>query len=316
MSTTTQPLSTPAPSHTLPRPRTLESVHRGGPLHWVGDGFRVNTLVPSGHLTQERVSPFLLLDFHPRHEYPALAAGQRGVGWHPHRGFETVTLAFEGSVAHRDTAGHSGVIGPGDVQWMTAASGLLHEEYHEQGFSRRGGAFEMLQLWVNLPRARKMDAPGYQPITAEQIPVVPVEGGFNHSTVRIIAGTYGGTRGPARTFTPITLLDVRLGAGTDLEVPVPSHHNAMVLVATGRASVQDESVVSGELAVYANDGEHLTLHADEDTHVIVLAGEPIREPIVHLGPFVMNTQREILQAIHDFESGRFGTVPDEAPARS
>ncbi|MFP2926179.1 pirin family protein [Pyxidicoccus sp. 3LG] len=313
MKTTTQTLSPTITTPSLPRARTLESVHGGGPLHWVGDGFRVNTLVPSRNLPQERVSPFLLLDYHPRYDYPAMAEGQRGVGWHPHRGFETVTLAFEGSVAHRDTAGHSGVIGPGDVQWMTAASGILHEEYHEREFSRRGGPFQMLQLWVNLPRAKKMTTPDYQPITAGQIPVVPVEGGDNTSKVRVIAGTYGGVQGPARTFTPITLLDVRLQAGAALEVPVPSNHNALVLVASGRAAIAEESVSSGELAVFTNDGEHLALRATEDTHLIVLAGEPIREPIAHMGPFVMNTQRELLQAIHDFESGRFGEIPDEAP---
>lgn len=316
MKTTTHALSPSPSTRALPRARTLESVHGGGPLHWVGDGFRVNTLVPSRSLSQERVSPFLLLDFHPRYDYPALAEGQRGVGWHPHRGFETVTLAFEGSVAHRDTAGHSGVIGPGDVQWMTAASGILHEEYHEKSFSRRGGPFEMLQLWVNLPSAKKMSAPGYQPITADQIPVVPVEGGVGTSQVRVIAGEYGGAHGPARTFTPITLLDVRLGAGTTLDVPVPSHHNALVLVATGRVSADGDSIAPGELAVFANDGEHLSLRAGEDSHLIVLAGEPLHEPIAHMGPFVMNTQRELLQAIHDFEAGRFGEIPEDAAPRS
>ena len=314
MKTATQtPSPTPLP---LSRARPLESVHGGGPLHWVGDGFQVHTLVPSRGLTQERVSPFLLLDYHPRYEYPALATGQRGVGWHPHRGFETVTLAFEGSVAHRDTAGHAGVIGPGDVQWMTAASGILHEEYHAQDFARRGGAFHMLQLWVNLPRAKKMDPPGYQPITVDQTPIVPVGGEGNTSTVRVIAGAYADARGPARTFTPITLLDVKLTAGTALEVPVPSHHNAFVLVAGGRVSIDGDSLTPGSLAVFANEGEHLALRAEEDAHLIVLAGEPLREPIVHVGPFVMNTEREILQAIHDFEAGRFGEVPADEPPRS
>ncbi|WP_426748879.1 pirin family protein [Myxococcus faecalis] len=309
MSTTTQTLPPPTVPHAPPRARTLESVHGGGPLHWVGDGFRVKTLVPSGGLTQERVSPFLLLDHHPPYEYPALAKGQRGVGWHPHRGFETVSLAFQGVVAHRDNAGHSGVIGPGDVQWMTAASGILHEEYQEQSFSRRGGILEFLQIWVNLPRADKRAAPGYQPITAAQIPTVPIEGG----TVRVIAGDFADTRGPARTFTPITLLDVNVRAGTKLEVPLPRGYNAMVLVASGRVSSGGERATEGELAVFANDGEHLTLLAEEDTHLVVLAGEPIREPIFHMGPFVMNSQRELFQAIHDFEMGRFGDIPEDAP---
>ncbi|AGC49077.1 pirin family protein [Myxococcus stipitatus DSM 14675] len=309
MSTTTQTLSSPTVHTALPRARTLESVHGGGPLHWVGDGFRVKTVVPSGGISQERVSPFLLLDHHPPYDYAPLAQGQRGVGWHPHRGFETVTLAFQGHVAHRDNAGHSGVIGPGDVQWMTAASGILHEEYHEQAFSRRGGPFEMLQLWVNLPRTHKKDAPGYQPITAAQIPTVAIDGG----TVRVIAGPFGDTRGPARTFTPITLLDVRLRAGSDLHVALPKHHNTLVLVASGRISSGGERASQGDVALFANDGDFLTLRADEDTHLLVLSGEPIREPIVHYGPFVMNSQREVIEAIHDFEAGRFGSVPEDAP---
>jgi len=312
MSTTTQTLTPPTVPHATPRARTLESVHGGGPFHWVGDGFRVKTLVPSGGLPQERVSPFLLLDHHPPHHYPPLAKGQRGVGWHPHRGFETVTLAFEGHVAHRDNAGHAGVIGPGDVQWMTAASGILHEEYHEHAFSRRGGVFEMLQIWVNLPRAHKKAAPGYQPITAAQIPTVPVEGG----SVRVIAGGFNDTQGPARTFTPISLLDVRLRAGTDLRVPLPKHHNAIVLIASGRVSSGDETATEGELALFANDGEFLSLRAEADTHFIILAGEPLREPIFHMGPFVMNSQREVFQAIQDFESGGFGDIPEDAPVAS
>ncbi len=312
MSTTTQ-VSVPTPPRATSRPRTLESVHGGGELHWVGDGFRVHTLVPSGGLPQERTSPFLLLDYHPPQHYPALEKGQRGVGWHPHRGFETVTLAFEGHVAHRDNAGHSGVIGPGDVQWMTAASGILHEEYHEHDSSRRGGTFHMLQLWVNLPRKHKMSAPGYQPITKEQIPGVPVQGGgeaTEHSRVRIIAGSYGDAKGPARTFTPITLLDVKVRAGEDFHLSLPSNHNALVLVANGHVTVGTERIRSGELAVFANDGETLSLRADEDTHFIVLAGEPLHEPIAHTGPFVMNNHREIIQAIYDFESGAFGGIPE------
>ncbi|MCE9671723.1 pirin family protein [Myxococcus stipitatus] len=312
MSTTTQ-VSVPLTPHTTPRPRTVESVHGGGALHWVGDGFRVHTLVPSGGLRQERTSPFLLLDYHPPFDYPALEKGQRGVGWHPHRGFETVTLAFEGSVAHRDNAGHSGVIGPGDVQWMTAASGILHEEYHEPAFSRRGGTFHMLQLWVNLPRKDKMSPPGYQPITKEQIPVVPVQAGgevTEDSKVRVIAGGYGEAKGPARTFTPITLLEVKARAGERFELPLPSKHNALVLVTRGRVSADAEAIRGGELGVFANDGDVLALRAEEDTHLLVLAGEPIREPIAHTGPFVMNNHREIIQAIYDFESGAFGAIPE------
>jgi hypothetical protein len=210
------------------RARRVEAVHRGGPKHWVGDGFHVRGVFPSRSLPMERTSPFLLLDHHPREVYPALTQGRRGVGWHPHRGFETVTVAWEGTVAHRDTAGHAGIIGPGDVQWMTAASGILHEEYHEQEFSRRGGPMRMLQLWVNLPARLKMSEPGYQPITAAQIPAVALD--EDAGQVRVIAGEFGGARGPARTHTPITLLDVELRAKGRLVVPLPQDHNALVLV--------------------------------------------------------------------------------------
>jgi redox-sensitive bicupin YhaK (pirin superfamily) len=290
------------------RVRSVESVHRAGPFHWVGDGFRVQTVFPSPNLPQARTSPFLLLDHHPTHDYAPLPEGQRGVGWHPHRGFETVTLAWEGSVAHRDTAGHEGVIDPGDVQWMTAASGVLHEEYHERAFSRRGGPFHMMQLWVNLPRDRKMGAPDYQPITAAEIPVVTLEG--DAGQVRVIAGEYAGERGPARTFTPITMLDVRLRGGRALEVPLPAGHNAFALVETGRLSADGERVGSNELVLFANDGgASVAFRAEEDAHVVLLAGEPIDEPIVHYGPFVMNSQHEIVQAIRDFEAGRLGAIP-------
>jgi redox-sensitive bicupin YhaK (pirin superfamily) len=287
--------------------RSVEGVYRGGPLHWVGDGFRVRTVLPGPSLPQERTSPFLLLDHHPAYDYPPLAEGQRGVGWHPHRGFETVTLAWEGSVAHRDTAGHGGVIGPGDVQWMTAASGVLHEEYHERAFAGRGGRFHMMQLWVNLPRARKMGSPDYQPITAAEIPTVALAGDVG--TVRVIAGEYAGARGPARTFTPITLLDVRLRAGASLEVPLPKAHNAFALIEAGEVVAGGERAEADELVLFGNDGERVALAAERDAHVVLLAGEPIDEPIVHYGPFVMSTQREIVEAIRDFEAGRFGAIP-------
>ncbi|HWO08295.1 MAG TPA: pirin family protein [Polyangiaceae bacterium] len=287
--------------------RSVEAVHRSTSFHWVGDGFFVATYFPSEALPAERVSPFLLMDYGPERRFAPLARGKRGVGWHPHRGFETVTLAWAGAVAHRDNAGHAGVIGPGDAQWMTAASGIFHEEYHEEEFARRGGPFHMMQLWVNLPRKHKAAAPGYQPLQASQIPNVLLPGGGH---ARVLAGEYEGTRGPAKTFTPITMLDARLNAGERLSVPLPASYNALAVVADGSVSAGGVQAASGELLLFANDGRRLELEAQREAHVIVLAGEPIDEPIVQYGPFVMNTVDEIRQAMLDVQSGEFGPIPD------
>jgi redox-sensitive bicupin YhaK (pirin superfamily) len=298
--------TTPAASRDVAL-RTVESIHSSAQFHWVGDGFRVSTYFPSAKVPAERVSPFVLMDYGPPAEFAPLARGKRGVGWHPHRGFETVTLAWEGSVAHRDNAGHAGVIGPGDVQWMTAGAGIFHEEYHEEGFTRRGGPMHMMQLWVNLPAKDKRARPAYQPITAAQIPCVPVTGG---GSVRVIAGEHGGVRGPAHTFTPITMLDARLAAGARLEVPLPASYNAVAVVARGRATAGGRTAKAGELVLFANDGAALALVAEEEAHVIVLAGEPLNEPIVPYGPFVMNTIDEIREAIADVQTGGFGPIPE------
>jgi quercetin 2,3-dioxygenase len=287
--------------------RSAEALHRSTKFHWVGNGFHVSTYFPSSNLPPERVSPFVLMDYGPPKEFAPLERGKRGVGWHPHRGFETVTLAWEGSVAHRDNAGHAGVIGPGDVQWMTAASGIFHEEYHDEQLTRRGGRMHMMQLWVNLPRKDKAAPPAYQPISATDIPNVPLQGGGH---VRVIAGEYDGVRGSARTFTPITMLDVHLSAGVRLRVPLPASYNALAVVAQGRAKAGRLSARAGELVLFKNDGAHLELAAEEEAHVIVLAGQPIDEPIVQYGPFVMNTVEEIEQAIADVELGKFGPIPD------
>jgi redox-sensitive bicupin YhaK (pirin superfamily) len=289
------------------RARSVEAVHGSTDFHWVGNGFFVSTYFPSERLPAERVSPFLLMDYGPAKTFPALKSGKRGVGWHPHRGFETVTLAWEGAVAHRDNAGHSGVIRPGEAQWMTAASGIFHEEYHEQEFARRGGAFHMMQLWVNLPSKDKQAPPGYQALQAEQIPSVALEAG---GSVRVLAGEYAGARGPAKTFTPITMLDVRLNAGETLRMPLPASYNALAVVADGSVTTEQEYARAGELVLFANDGVSLELEAVEAAHVIVLAGEPIDEPIVQHGPFVMNSVAEIRQAISDVERGKFGPIPD------
>ncbi|NUO51006.1 MAG: pirin family protein [Polyangiaceae bacterium] len=289
------------------RYRTVEAIHESTGFHWVGDGFRVSTYFPSAELPAERVSPFLLMDYGPPRDVAPAPKGKRGVGWHPHRGFETVTLAWEGAVAHRDNAGHAGVIGPGDVQWMTAASGIFHEEYLEESLVRNGGRFHMMQLWVNLPRKDKRAAPGYQPITADVIPNVPVEGG---GKVRVVAGEYRGARGPAKTFTPITMLDVELAAGAEVAVPLPTGYNALAVVVDGRAESGRAAAGAGQVLLFANDGEELFLKATADAHVLVLAGEPIDEPIVQYGPFVMNSVDEIREAIFDVERGKFGSVPD------
>jgi redox-sensitive bicupin YhaK (pirin superfamily) len=288
--------------------RSVEGIHRSTTFHWVGNGFHVSTYFPSENLPPERVSPFVLMDYGPPKEFGPLSHGKRGVGWHPHRGFETVTLAWEGAVAHRDNAGHAGVIGPGDVQWMTAASGIFHEEYHAEQLTRQGGRMHMMQLWVNLPSKDKFAPPGYQPITASEIPNVAIEGG---GQVRIIAGEYEGARGPAHTFTPITMLDATLSAGARLAAAIPASYNALAVVAKGRVRVGSLVATAGELVLFADDGARVELEADEEgTHAIILAGEPIGEPIVQYGPFVMNTVQEIEQAMRDVQRGKFGPIPD------
>jgi redox-sensitive bicupin YhaK (pirin superfamily) len=289
------------------RVRTVEGVHRSTTFHWVGNGFHVSTYFPSEQLDSVRTSPFVLMDYGPAKDFTPLASGKRGVGWHPHRGFETVTLAWEGSVAHRDNAGNSGIIGPGDVQWMTAGAGIFHEEYHEEAFARAGGRMHMMQLWVNLPKKDKRAKPGYQPIVTSSIPVVKLGGG---GSVRVVAGEHAGARGPAQTFTPITMLDAALTPGERFSVPLPGSYNALAVVAKGRVTAGGRTAKAGELVLFANDGSSLELTAEEDTHVIVLAGEPLNEPVVQYGPFVMNTAQEIQQAFHDVQRGLFGPVPD------
>ena len=307
MNTTAPVTNTREVSTVGPASRSVEAVHKSTGFHWVGNGFHVSTYFPSPGLSSERTSPFVLMDYGPGKEFAPATHGKRGVGWHPHRGFETVTIAWEGAVAHRDNAGNAGIIGPGDVQWMTAASGIFHEEYHEEEFTRRGGRMHMMQLWVNLPKAHKMAKPGYQGITTDQIPSVSVAGGGN---VRVVAGDYEGTRGPAHTFTAITMLDVQLSAGARLPVTLPATYNAMAVVAKGRVRAGTVTANAGELILFANDAARLELFAEEDSHVIVLSGEPLGEPVVQYGPFVMNTLQEIEQAFRDVQSGRFGPVPD------
>jgi redox-sensitive bicupin YhaK (pirin superfamily) len=273
--------------------------------HWVGDGFPVRSLFSYNSLG-EQISPFLLLDFAGPH-YFAPATTPRGVGQHPHRGFETVTIVYEGEVSHRDSTGKGGTIGPGDVQWMTAAGGILHEEFHSPGFTRSGGPFRMVQLWVNLPAKDKMSTPGYQAITSADIPVVDLAN--DAGKARIIAGDFDGTSGPARTFTPINVWDLRLNAGATTTLDLPAGHTAALIVLSGHITVSGgQDAGEAEMILLSRDGAGAEITADGDATVLVLTGEPIDEPIFGHGPFVMNTEAEIRQAFADFSSGNFGQM--------
>ncbi|SCX54014.1 pirin family protein [Variovorax sp. EL159] len=273
--------------------------------HWVGDGFPVRSLFSYDTLGRH-TSPFLLLDYAgPAKFEPTVRP--RGVGQHPHRGFETVTIVYKGEVSHRDSTGQGGTIGPGDVQWMTAGAGILHEEFHSDAFTRDGGELEMVQLWVNLPAKDKMAAPGYQGITDAQIP--SVELGDGAGRVRVIAGDYLGHKGPAHTFTPIDVWDVRLNQGASVTLPVPEGRVAAIVVLRGTVMVNgDEVARDAQMVLLDRAGDALTLEANNDAVVLLLSGEPIDEPIVGHGPFVMNTRDEIVQAMKDFGSGRFGQM--------
>lgn len=283
-------------------------IHGNPHQHWVGDGFPVRTLFSYDRLGP-LVSPFLLLDFGG----PAVfepADRPRGVGQHPHRGFETVTIVYDGEVAHRDSTGQGGVIGPGDVQWMTAGGGILHEEFHSPAFTSSGGPFRMVQLWVNLPAKHKMTAPGYQSILAAQIPSVELPGGAGKA--RIIAGEFDHVRGPAHTFTPVNVWDLRLAAGKSVQLDLPEGHNAGLVVLSGRIRVngEDQAVGEAQMALLDREGAGAVIESDSEATLLVLSGEPIDEPIAGYGPFVMNSDAEIRTAIDDFNAGRFGRMAD------
>ncbi|MBX3327461.1 MAG: pirin family protein [Nitrospira sp.] len=288
--------------------KKIVDVLRSQGNHWVGDGFPVRSLF-SYHDESAAISPFLLFDYAGPHHFDPTDT-PRGVGQHPHRGFETVTIVYDGEVAHRDSAGNGGVIGPGDVQWMTAARGIIHEEFHSPNYTKTGGPFRMVQLWVNLPAKDKMSPAGYQAITNADIPVVPFPGG----KARIIAGTFRGARGPARTFTPVNLWDLRLEKKADLTLELPEGHNSMVAVLAGRVVINGEQTVGeAEIVRLAREGDAITIRAEQDAILLVLTGEPINEPVVGYGPFVMNTTAEIRQAADDFNNGRFGQVAPAQP---
>ena len=285
-------------------PKRILDIRSAPGRHWVGDGLPVHNLFGyNGPGVAER-SPFLMLDYGAPYDFGPTTQ-QLGVGQHPHRGFETVTVVYSGELAHRDNAGGGGTIGPGDVQWMTAGGGIIHEEFHSPGFARTGGTLEMAQLWVNLPAKDKMTPPGYQPITAAQIPVVELPEAAGR--VRVIAGQWSTAQGPARTFTPIHMLDVALAAGRTAELPQPEGWTTLVVVASGSASVNGAEPVTGPAVVtLSTAGEGVTVQAESDAKLLLLSGEPIYEPVVGYGPFVMNSQQQIVQAINDFNSGRFG----------
>lgn len=273
--------------------------------HWVGDGFPVRSLFSYSGLGRH-LSPFLLLDHaQPTHFEPA--ARPRGVGQHPHRGFETVTIVYQGEVAHRDSTGAGGIIGAGDVQWMTAGAGIVHEEFHSEAFTRRGGTVEMVQLWVNLPAAEKMTEPGYQTILDAQIPLVELPEGAGR--VRVIAGEFDGQHGPARSFTPMDVLDMRIAQGATARMPTREGHTLALVVLHGTVLVNGQDIArAGQLVHLDRAGSGVEIEANSDASVLWLAGEPIDEPLVGHGPFVMNSQAEIVQAIDDFNAGRFGRM--------
>jgi len=278
-------------------------VYRAGFQYMVGDGFPVRNIIP-GAGVEEQLSPFLLLDYMGPEHFPPTDR-RRGVGEHPHRGFETVTIMYQGKVAHRDSTGSGGVIGPGDVQWMTAASGVVHEELHEQEWAKLGGTLEGIQLWVNLPRSCKMSEPRYQTLVSEEIPVVDLGAGVGR--LRVIAGEFRGRRGPAKTFSQVHLYDLRLYAGHGLELSLPEGFNTAVFVLHGRAVINGSQVArEAELALFGRKGERLMLDAKEDVIILVLSGEPINEPVARYGPFVMNTKAELVQALNDYQAGKMG----------
>ncbi len=289
--------------------RNIEVVVSPGAPHYVGDGFRVHNFIPgSRNLDMKRMDPFILMDYNSKFYFPP-SKQQKGVGVHPHRGFETVTIAYKGKVAHHDSSGGGGVIAEGDVQWMTAASGILHKEYHEESFSKAGGDFQMVQLWVNLPAKDKMSKPKYQSITNTQMAKYTLPD--NNGIIEVIAGDYEGMKGSADTFSPLHLLNARLNTGGKANFEFPENYNTALLVIEGSIRVNDqETVPTDHLALFENKGTVFTLEATENTVVLILSGEPINEPVVSHGPFVMNTKQEIIQAIEDYNMGKFGYLED------
>ncbi len=287
--------------------KQIEKVMSPPAPHMVGDGFRVHNFFPGALGDLKRMSPFFMLDYNSKIEFPA-SDHVRGVGVHPHRGFETVTLAYHGQVAHHDSAGNSGVISAGDVQWMTAASGILHKEYHEKEFARKGGTFQMVQLWVNLPAKYKMSPPKYQGITAAQMGkyFLPDNGGY----VDVVAGKFKDVKGAASTFSAMHVYNLYLKKDAVLNFELPENYNTGILLIEGEATLNGESVAQDHFALFKNTGTEISIAAKEDVTILVLSGEPIHEPIAAYGPFLMNTKEEIIQAYDDLNRGMFGVLAD------
>jgi redox-sensitive bicupin YhaK (pirin superfamily) len=271
----------------------------------VGDGFRVFNYIPGAGISRHRLSPFLLLDFNAEVDFPA-SEKLRGVGVHPHRGFETVTISYKGSVAHHDSAGNSGTIHPGDVQWMTAGSGILHKEYHDQEYARKGGPFEMVQLWVNLPKKDKLTSPHYQALTNNQMGVVDLPD--HQGRINVIAGEYNGIKGPAKTYTPVVVVDMKLKKDATTAASLPASYNTAILMVNGSATINGQLAPEHSFVLFAGEGEDITITAEEDAVLLLLSGQPIDEPIAAYGPYVMNTQEEIVESIREFQSGKYGRL--------
>lgn len=288
--------------------KNIESIIAPRAPHFVGDGFRVHNFIPGGNqMGAKRMDPFILLDYNSKFYFPP-SDKPRGVDVHPHRGFETVTIAYEGSVAHQDSSGNSGIIAKGDVQWMTAASGILHKEFHEETYSKAGGDFQMVQLWVNLPAKDKMSTPKYQALDNASIPKQELD--TSGSYLEIIAGNYGASKGAASTFSPVHLFNAHLKQGGKANFDFPENYNTALLVIQGQIIVNNEaSVQSDHFVLFENKGTQFSVEATADAIVLILSGEPLQEPIVSHGPFVMNTEEEIIEAITDFNNGKFGRIP-------
>lgn len=287
--------------------RSIEAIIPPPPPHMVGDGFRVHGFFPGGRIDKKRMSPFFMMDYGSKIEFTP-SKEPRGVGVHPHAGFETVTIAYHGKISHHDSAGNSGIIGEGDVQWMTAGAGLLHKEYHEEEFSKKGGLFQMVQLWVNLPAKFKKTKPKYQEISNDIMGKYALPG--DNGIVEVIAGEFNGTKGPASTFTPMNAYNARLKKGAKLEMSFPADYNTGLLIIEGNAIINEVSVPTDHFVLFKNDGENFAIEAKENTVVLVLSGEPIDEPIAAYGPFLMNTWEELEQAIADVNAGKFGVLEE------
>jgi len=289
------------------RYRGIEGVYSPTNTHMVGDGFKVMNFFPNGKGFEERMSPFFLLDFNAEVNFPPSEIS-RGVGVHPHRGIETITFAYKGSVAHHDSAGNSGVINPGDVQWMTAGGGVLHKEYHEKTFDQKGGAFEMVQLWINLPKKHKMVPAKYQSILHAKKPKIDLANGMG--TVHVVSGEYNGIKGIADTYSPAHIYDIHLNAGGKVDFTLPANYNSGILVIDGGITLNETQVPENHYIQFKNEAGEIHITASKKTILLVLSGESLNEPYVSYGPFVMNTEEEIHQAIEDYKAGKFGFLQD------